>query len=328
MYNMLIMDDNITKNDIVCGVCGAIPASSLYPVIDKFTGESFTVAECGCGHACLTDPPLAADMHKYYPSEYSWREDLSTPSAIVRFIRRLEKWYRYNYIKGENRRIYRLRKNGGAVLDIGCGTGDKLDLLRSKGYEVKGVEISPEAEYAKNVFKLDVQRTDILEAEYPDKSFDIVTLYHVLEHLPDLSASLLKIRRILKPGGILILQVPNFASFQRRLFGRKWSLYDPPRHLQDFTPLSLRKVLEANDMAVTHIDTRMGFWHPPGYVLSLFPSLDPQFAWATETKKTSSLFKRAMWVVLTIAFSPVAWIENIIGRGGIMTAYAQLKDSI
>ncbi len=311
-----------TEIDIVCGVCGAGDARSLYRVTDKFTGESFTVAECGCGHAYLTDPPVSADMHKYYPSEYSWREDLTTPGAIVRLIRRLEKWYRYNYIKGENKRIYRLKPGGGAVLDIGCGTGDKLDLLRSRGYDVKGVEISPEAEYAKNVFKLDVQRTDILDAEYPEESFDVVTLYHVLEHLPDLSASLVKIRRILKPDGVLILQVPNFASRQRRLFGRRWSLYDPPRHLQDFTPQTLDKVLKDNGLVMTHVDTRMGFWHPPGYVLSMFPSLDPQFAWATETKKTSSLFKRIMWVSLTVAFSPVAWLENVAGRGGIMTAYA------
>ncbi len=128
----------------------------------------------------------------------------------------------------------------GKLLDVGCGDGRFLNEMRPRGWQVEGVEIDPQAvQVAREKYKLNVQMGDLEKVRYPDDSFDAITLRHVIEHLPNPVATLKECRRILKPGGRLVVVTPNTKSWGHTLFGRHWLGLDQPRHLMIFSPASM-----------------------------------------------------------------------------------------
>lgn len=141
----------------------------------------------------------------------------------------------------------------GAILDVGCGNGEFLAKMRSLQWQVAGVE--PDAggsRVAREHFALDVWEN---LAQIPDHVFDVVTMSHVLEHLPDPLKSLTECRRVLRPGGRLIVATPNIASLGFQRFGSAWVHLDPPRHLQIFTSQSLRNCVESAGFSVETVST-------------------------------------------------------------------------
>ncbi len=131
----------------------------------------------------------------------------------------------------------------GRALDVGCGDGDFLAHLRRRGWEVIGLELSAAAAGRARERGLEVREVELEGAGFAPASFDLVTLWHVLEHLPDPRRALREVRRILKPGGRLVLEVPDVASPTFRLCGESWFPLDVPRHLQHFEPRTLRRLL-------------------------------------------------------------------------------------
>jgi len=132
----------------------------------------------------------------------------------------------------------------GAVLDIGCGRGLMLYGLARRGWRTVGVEMSEAASrHAREVLGLDVRVGDLAGCEFPSASFDVVTLFHVLEHLPDPDAALAEARRVITPDGRLLVEVPNFGSLQSQLTGGKGFHLDAPRHLFHFTRAALLQLL-------------------------------------------------------------------------------------
>jgi 2-polyprenyl-3-methyl-5-hydroxy-6-metoxy-1,4-benzoquinol methylase len=137
-------------------------------------------------------------------------------------------------------------KKAGRLLDIGCSNGAYLAAMREKGWDVEGVEFDDDAaECARNSRNLKVIQGDVEEAvcQLRENSFDVVTMWHVLEHSFDPAAALKQIHRVLKPGGIVMLEVPNFASPRVSLFRRYWYPMDIPRHWYQFTPATMKTVL-------------------------------------------------------------------------------------
>ena len=139
----------------------------------------------------------------------------------------------------------------GRVLDVGCGRGIMLALLKRAGWEVVGTQVSKNAAaYARDTLGIEVIEGDLHAAQFPSGSFNVVTLYQVLEHLPNPSAYLNEIHRLLKPGGWFILDVPNAGGFEARHFGCAWLGWDPPRHLYHFTPEVLTAAAERRGFRV------------------------------------------------------------------------------
>jgi SAM-dependent methyltransferase len=130
------------------------------------------------------------------------------------------------------------------LLDVGCGNGDFLASLRERGWEVFGTDFSNAACEFARAKGISVHQGPLASAGFSDKLFDVVTLWHVLEHLPDPTAELIEIRRILRDDGLLIIQVPNSKSITLKLTGIHWLPLDLPRHLQHFTPLTLNQLLK------------------------------------------------------------------------------------
>ncbi len=299
----------------------------LFKKGDKFciTKDEFNIVECKrCGLLYVNPRPTPEEMSLFYPENYSWMETLDTHSSITKWVRRLEKIYRYHLLRDEVLKVAKFtKKSSGRILDIGCGTGDRLEVFREEGFETYGVEISNTADYARDQMKLNVVKGDIFSANYPEGFFDIVTLYNVLEHTHHPVEVCKEIYRILKNNGFLIIQIPNKDSLQCKIFKKRWSAFDVPRDLYYFTTETLRVLLDKVGFKLVKIDHFMNFWHPPTLINSLFPGLEPQKAWGMERAGKNTLLKRMAWVILTLLVGPLTQLESGMRRGAILTYYAE-----
>jgi SAM-dependent methyltransferase len=157
----------------------------------------------------------------------------------------------------KRQRFVSRHRPGGRLLDVGCATGLFLRAMRASGvWTVQGVEVDPQAaSIARDRYHLDVYTGTLEQAALPGEAFDAITLWDVLEHLHDPAASLGELHRLLKPGGVLVVRVPNGASWDARLFGQYWAGLEPPRHLYVFTAVTLRQFIERAGLAVVEFSS-------------------------------------------------------------------------
>jgi SAM-dependent methyltransferase len=146
-------------------------------------------------------------------------------------------------VLGHRRRAL-LGRHPGRVLDVGCGDGDFLADLRRLGWEGYGTEFSEVACELTRARGINVRQGSLRSAGFPDRFFDVVTIWHVLEHLPEPAAELAEARRILRDDGLLVLEVPNSGCLTFQLCQERWWPLDIPRHLQHFTPATLARLLD------------------------------------------------------------------------------------
>jgi 2-polyprenyl-3-methyl-5-hydroxy-6-metoxy-1,4-benzoquinol methylase len=162
------------------------------------------------------------------------------------------------------RAVVRAHPTPGAVLDVGCGRGLMLADLAARGWRTVGVEASDVASaHAREVLGLDVRIGELADCRLPAGSFEVVTLFHVLEHLEDPDATLSEVHRLLAPDGRLLLEVPNLGSLQARLSGGAWFHLDAPRHLHHFDRRSLLAALDRAGFKVLRLTTHsfeMGYF--------------------------------------------------------------------
>ena len=133
---------------------------------------------------------------------------------------------------------------GGRLLDVGCGSGDWLMFMRGLGWQVSGNDFDANAVKTAQGRGLDVECASLEQQKHASGTFDAVTLSHVIEHVPDPVRTLAECRRILKPGGKLVLFTPNASSLSHRVFKNDWRGLEPPRHLHVFSTESMRPLLE------------------------------------------------------------------------------------
>ncbi len=240
-----------------CPVCGGEWARARYGL----PGVRFRIVDCtSCGLGRLHPRPASDVIARFYPASYYG----VTGAKFVPLIEGLVRLVGARHVRSLSRGL-----NAGArVLDVGCGRGVLLSALAERGFEAHGFEVSPSA--AAGVDSRAILRfgKNLQEAEYPAAYFDQVIIWHVLEHLPDPRQTLDEIRRVLKPGGRLVVAVPNYSSFQARCSGAGWFHLDPPRHLYHFPAQGLRRLLDSTGFRVErehHFSLRQ---NPFGWVQS------------------------------------------------------------
>ena len=229
-----------------CPVC----AQSLFRVIydtarDPITLDSFKVVECSaCGVAYTIPRPYSMD--KYYPDRYRAYGSLVTRILTALYGIRVSRWAR-------------LKPEGGSALEVGCGPGLMLAALHRRGWQVLGIERNEAvAESARRTLGIEIVATPV-DALPADARFDLIIMFQVLEHIGEPVALLRDCAKRLAPGGHLVMNVPNFASWQSRFSGPSWLHLDLPRHLVHFTPHTLaatleRAGLEPTDMSFTSLE--------------------------------------------------------------------------
>jgi 2-polyprenyl-3-methyl-5-hydroxy-6-metoxy-1,4-benzoquinol methylase len=210
----------------------------LFPAQDYITGHRFVVAECGaCGFAVTVPQPAGAAMAAYYPAGYYGA------AGQRRFPGLVERAQQALYAR-RVRRVESVAPGRGRVLDVGCGRGLLLREFQRRGWDVQGTEMSETAaRYPREVLHLPVEVGNLEDLTLPAGSFDAVTVWHVLEHLPDPRVLLAEAQRLLKPDGALLVGVPNFGGWEGRLARDKFFHLDVPRHLTHLTRPTLAKAL-------------------------------------------------------------------------------------
>ncbi len=150
------------------------------------------------------------------------------------------------------------RREAGKLLDVGCGNGAFLDLMRSQGWSVFGLDVDPEAVRVCQERGLDVRHGTVHDCSFPEASFDAITLSHVVEHLHDPVAVLRRCHWLARVGGRLWVETPNFGSASHTHFGRHWMALDPPRHLLLLDDEALRRLCAEAGWAGVRVSGMLG----------------------------------------------------------------------
>ncbi|WP_046743462.1 class I SAM-dependent methyltransferase [Kordia zhangzhouensis] len=145
------------------------------------------------------------------------------------------------------------KTDSGKLLDIGCGTGDFLTEAQKKGWEIFGVEPDENARAIANKKTQTVIQNNEWLSEVAPTTFDVITMWHVLEHVPNLEEQISTLKRLLKSNGTLFIAVPNFRSYDAAYYKEYWAAYDVPRHLWHFSQTSIAKLFHKEKMKVVKI---------------------------------------------------------------------------
>lgn len=206
-------------------------------LIEKDNWIVFKCPTCGLG---FLDPrPSENEIAELYRRDYfSERYDEGIDPGSEQYRKRLSgEQHRTQFIKAV--------KPSGHLLDIGCGYGYFLDACRRQGYQVQGLDVSEwAAQYATEKLGLSIAVGKVGEVALPSESFDVVTMWHSLEHTQDPRAVLKTVKSWLKPDGILVVDVPNYKGTDAQKMGHQWEDWSLPYHLWHFTPGSLQRLLE------------------------------------------------------------------------------------
>ena len=195
----------------------------------------------------ITHPqPSLENLGKYYESE----DYISHTDNKRSLFEKLYHFIKSIALKNKLHLINSLQPNKGQLLDIGAGTGDFLLVAKTDGWQIKGVEPSEKAKaIAINKGVSFVEKTSELE----NNSFDVISMWHVLEHVPDLDKQIKELKRLLKPTGTLIIAVPNFKSFDAKHYGRFWAAYDVPIHFWHFSKTAIKLLFEKEEMKLEKV---------------------------------------------------------------------------
>jgi 2-polyprenyl-3-methyl-5-hydroxy-6-metoxy-1,4-benzoquinol methylase len=210
--------------------------------------ETFVLDECQrCGFLFTNPRPDAASIGRYYESA-AYVSHNAGARGLVNQVYRVARFFTVRY---KVRLITRLNSGRpGQLLDYGCGTGHFLAQAQRRGWAVTGLEPNPQARAAAEARVGQPIAEPAALADLPAASYDVVTLWHVLEHVHALNDTLTQLLRVLRPGGKLLVAVPNAASYDARHYGPGWAAYDVPRHLYHFTPATMRRLLARHGLRI------------------------------------------------------------------------------
>jgi SAM-dependent methyltransferase len=225
---------------VACNICGSRDADELLVAPDRLfpRDREFHLVRCrSCALVFVNPQPEPAVLSEHYPPEYGQMlsaDPAAIPAGVIKVADMLAR--------------RRLPRGGppGRGLEIGIGGGAYLRALRGEGWTVDGVEMSAAlSDRARgDGFTVHTGTAEDVLPGLPADSYDLVAMWHVIEHLTDPRGVLSEIRRILKPGGRLLLELPNYDGYARAVFGSYWAALDLPRHLYHFTPATLAVLLQ------------------------------------------------------------------------------------
>jgi ubiquinone/menaquinone biosynthesis C-methylase UbiE len=204
----------------------------------------------------FTNPrPETDNLLKYYESE-NYISHKDKPDNLIDKLYHLIRNHtlkRKYYLVRKYHFLTSINSHSPTILDIGCGTADFLNSFKNEGWKVYGVEPNNGARsIAKSRHNLDIDDNSAL-LKYPDNHFDVITMWHVLEHIPDLNSHISLIKRLLKPEGTLIVAVPNAQSPDAQHYKQYWAAFDVPRHLYHFNKKSIIEIFGKFDLLVADI---------------------------------------------------------------------------
>lgn len=315
-----------------CPVClNPVTTAALtgHDVLFESTAKNFTLHSCASCRCLFMEPmPGEEEIAGFYPSQYWWNSSKSSGNVV---LKKLESIYRKLALRDHVSFILRVaeNRNGLDLLDVGCGSGTLLGLLKQRGFHSLGIDFSAEAARVaeeENGVRVIVGSLD--HAGFRPASFDIVTLFHVMEHVTNPREVLAEVSRILKPEGAVVLQVPNIDSWQFKAFGAKWYGLDIPRHVIDYSKGGMLRLLTDAGFAIRRIKHFNLRDNAPALVSSLFPSLDPVSRAVRHRKHgvresiSAAWLRHLAYLSFVICAYPFAILESASGCGATLMIHA------
>jgi 2-polyprenyl-3-methyl-5-hydroxy-6-metoxy-1,4-benzoquinol methylase len=195
----------------------------------------------------VTHPqPSLESLGKYYESE----DYISHTDSKRSLFEKLYHFIKSIALKDKLNLINSLQPHKGQILDIGAGTGDFLSVAKNSGWKTVGVEPSDKA---KAIAKSKGVSFVSVTSELENHSFDVISMWHVLEHVPDLDEQIKELKRLLKPTGTLIIAVPNFKSFDAKYYGKFWAAFDVPIHFWHFSKTAVKLLFEKEEIKLEKV---------------------------------------------------------------------------
>ncbi|MCC5944194.1 MAG: class I SAM-dependent methyltransferase [Bernardetiaceae bacterium] len=227
-----------------CPICGS-PHIEPFQVAQDYTvsQQIFRIDICRDCHTAFTQGvPDEAHIGAFYKSDTYISHSDTQKGLFNKTYHKVR-----NYMLGRKRRLIEnlqptISEEPKQLLDIGCGTGYFLDTMRKGGWKVSGIEPDDDARhFGKQNFSLEIDSPEKLNA-LPNASFEVITLWHVLEHIHRIHEYMQHIRRLLTEKGKVIIAVPNYKSKDAYTYGEDWAGWDVPRHLWHFSPLAMQNL--------------------------------------------------------------------------------------
>lgn len=226
-----------------CPICQSSELKSFLECTDYTVSKNrFTIVQCSSCAFRFTNPrPTEAECGKYYQSE----DYISHSDTRKGLINSLYHYARKFTLQKKLKLVTSIsKKQQGSLLDLGCGTGAFLNVCKEQGWKVQGIEPSAEArEVAKKNHELDLYDVNSWK-KVPDNSLDVITAWHVLEHVYKLEEEVKQVKQKLKSDGAFIVALPNCNSADAQFYGQHWAAYDVPRHIWHFTPADVKRFFE------------------------------------------------------------------------------------
>lgn len=289
---------------------------------DIKTNEIFNLVRCvDCGMVFVGNKPGKKNIAKYYGSGYYAQNNVS--NSIMNKIIMAS---RINKIP---------KRNKGLILDYGCGNGDFLLGMKQHGWNVSGVEFSEDGRRTSSK-KLGINVMDEKEFYNNKKQFDIITMWHVLEHLYEPNKTLKQLNNLLKKNGILIISVPNIKSLQFSLFRKNTFHLDIPRHVAHYSPRTISVLLRKNGFIVNGFNHYSIEYNPFGFIQGFLNSIGCEFNFLYNLLKrgykrrvsTASFLYSFMATFILLPFLiliaiPWTYFESMLGQGASFVVYAR-----
>ncbi len=313
-----------------CVLCPNGTEAKMY-IRANSAGWPFAYLKCqGCGLVFLSPHPDEKEILRFYEQDYygegpqkfhSW---LETPRLFCA-------WNRM-------RRVRKLFPRPGKAIDIGCGPGTFLQLLKREGWECHGTELTEESASRASRLGIPVSVGEIDENRFPPHSFDLITLWHVLEHLPSPLKTLKTITRLLKKGGIVAISTPNIDSLQAEVGRGQWFHLDPPRHLYLYSPRTLEQMIGSFGFLLLKLHHFSLEQNPYGWLQSLLNLTGlPENSLYMILKNTPDLQKECLTssqkgktLLLAGGLLPhclfLSLVMSLFQRGGTIEAYFRFED--
>jgi SAM-dependent methyltransferase len=314
---------------MICPVCEYPDAQQKWELTDRFFGttrEQFPLFECsGCGLLFQDCARVADRLADFYPEGYWWESGEGVLSSLEH---RYREWMvRHDHVRFL-RRVFP-QPDGVRLLDIGCGSGLFVEQARAAGFEAWGLEAAERAvEIAHRGGNPWVMEGDesTLTAQSEDERFDVITLFHVLEHVAEPFKYLRRVQKLLRKPGHLVVQVPNRSSWQARVFGPRWYGLDCPRHLCNYSAYSVLYLLGRAGFRIQRVRYFSIRDNAPALVASLLPALEPVSSRVRRGGRPPGIFgevlREVLFTGLNVPAQLLAWLEAGTGRGGTIMVHS------
>ncbi|OGF47678.1 MAG: hypothetical protein A2452_03345 [Candidatus Firestonebacteria bacterium RIFOXYC2_FULL_39_67] len=288
---------------ISCNLCKHNEIKNILRVKEYylFSSRIFDIGKCCyCGLVFIYPPLSNEELSKYYPDRFY---EVPPEDKLTKIM---------SIFPGRDKiSIVEKTKKKGKILDIGCARGGFLEILKNRGWEAYGVDISTAAcKYAKEKLgENNVFNGDITSLELTENYFDVITMWHVIEHATDPLAVLKEVYKLLGPGGSVIINCPNYNSWQRVIFKNNWFALCAPQHLFHFTPVTLYMMLKQAGFSVIKKDYINDVsYNTNSMKLSILRAVGLGKMTAIESKSGEEMLKRkpvrlALWKILRFFFN-------------------------